>query len=139
MAVDDIRLPTELHNCFEHSFIVEGKALGVVWVKFLCFRINEHPFSLEIGVVIQKVNLKLGIWNTCHFNFHALVIVAYFNLDTRQSNYFVQSVTSIVDGAVFWQQNSNFKAFVLQRRREEPQQIGGISHSCKWGDFSRRV
>jgi len=50
-------------------------------MKFFLF-IEENRFSVEIVFIIDKVNLKLSIWNRCHFNNQGLFFITHCDVDT---------------------------------------------------------
>src|SRR6056297_227091 len=114
MAVDNIRFPSETDNSFKHAFIVEGKSLIVVVIEFAGFRVVKHPFSLEILIVIEKIDLKFCIGDTGNFDLHRINLPANFNFNSGESDHFVQSVSAIIDSSKFWEQNSNFETLILQ-------------------------
>src|SRR5687768_7281388 len=106
--MNQVRRPSEFLYGFQCSFTEECSSQSVVIITFFLL-IMKNVFSFEKVFIIEKINLQPCIRKRSNLDLQWIIIIIHRYIDSRQTNHFVQTMTSLIDYPKTGHNTSNFK------------------------------
>lgn len=110
--MDDVGSPAQFLDRFEYAARIEDGAFGVVGVFDAVFVVQHHAF-VEVVVIVDKIHLHARGLYAGHLDDQWVVRVVDDDVQSRESDDFVQLVAAFVDISPPWHKSTDFVAFFL--------------------------